>query len=161
MRHRMISLVAFLSLALPTSATAQTVQELRIRWDAYVGAPAPQVSPGTYPASSLYTILERRRAPGSLPRERNPEPSPGQIVVVAVDSVGEVIDAQVVRDPRVLRFETQGPGGKMTGELLHRSNPEFLLTVPDDPRLHEIRLYVPRWTGTYFVADHLGTIPLY
>jgi hypothetical protein len=36
-----------------------------------------------------------------------------------------------------------------------------LLTVPDDPRIHEIRLYGPRWTGTDFVADHLGTIPLY
>jgi len=145
---------------LDSMATAQMVQEVRVRWDAYIGAPAPQLAIGTEQPSNLFTLLERRLAPGSLPHQRNPELSSDQIVVVAVDVKGQEIDWQLIPDPRVLRAEFPGPTGELSGEVLHHAETELLITLPDDPTIRELRLYHPHWTGAAFVLDLLGTIPL-
>jgi len=141
-------------------ATAQMVQEVKIRWDAYIGAPTPQVARGTEQPSNLFTLLERRRVPGSPPRQRNPELSSDQIVVVAVDAQGQEIDYHLIPDPRVLRAEHPGPTGELSGEVLHHAETELLIALPDDPAIRELRLYHPRWTGTAFVLDLLGRVPL-
>jgi len=141
-------------------AMAQTALEVRIRWDAYVGAPAPQVQPRSAQPSSLFTLLERRHVPGAPPRHRNPELSPDQILVVAVDQQGQEIFWNLIPDPRVLRSEGPGPSGEMRGEVLHHATAEFLITLPDDPVIAELRLYHPRWTGTDFALDLLGTVPV-
>jgi len=145
---------------LDSMATAQMVQEVRVRWDAYFGAPVPQVMVGTEQPSNFFTLIERRGVPGALPRQRNPELSSDQIVVVAVDVKGQEIDWQLIPDPRILRAEHPGPTGELSGEVLHHAETELLITLPDDPAIRELRLYHPRWTGTAFVLDLLGTIPL-
>ncbi len=161
MRHRVVFLLLILALAPPLSvAMAQAVQEVRVEWDAYRGATAPQVKPGTEQPSNLFTVLERRRAVGPLPRQRNPELSSDQIVVVAVGSQGQTIDAQTIPDPRILRAEAPGPTGELSGEVLHHAKTELLIAIPDDPRIVELRLYQPRWTGTVFVLDPLGAVRL-
>jgi hypothetical protein len=164
--HRMrlwtILTLLLLSVGLVTPAvTAQTIQQLRVRWDAYPGAPAAEVAPGSAPVSAMYTVLERQRTSGTLPRQRNPQLSSDQLLVVAVNAQGESVDTQLIPDPRVLRAETPGPTGELSGQILHRANPEFLLTLPDDPAITELRLYYPRWTGTAFVLELLGAIALH
>lgn len=161
MKYWIAFLLMILGLGPPASVvTAQTVREVRVRWEPYIGAPAPQVAPGTEQPSSLFTLLERRRVPGSLPRQRNPELSSEQIVVVAVDAQGLEIDRQLIPDPRVLRGEGPGPSGELSGVVLHHAKTELLITLPDDPAITELRLYHPRWTGTAFVLDLLGIILL-
>lgn len=137
--HWNVLLLVILSIAgLASVATAQTVQEVRVQWDVYIGAPAAQMVPGQEIPSNLFTVLDRRRVFGSLPRQRNPELSSDQMVVVAVGAQGEEIDWQLIQDPRVLRAELPGPTGEMRGEILHHAKTELLITLPDDPTIKEI-----------------------
>jgi hypothetical protein len=153
-------LVILASGLMDTMVMAQTVQEVRVKWSAYIAAPAPQVEIGKEQPSNIFTLLERRSAPGSLPRQRNPELSSDQIVVIAVDAQGKEIDWQIIPDPRILRAEFPGPTGELRGEVLHHAETELLITFPNDPAVKELRLYHPHWTGAGFILDLLGTIPL-
>jgi hypothetical protein len=150
--------LAFLGSA--SSASAQGIQELRVRWDT-LGAPAaPTDGAAAAPSPSAFTLLGRQRAHGPLPRQRNPELSPDHVVVVAEDAHGRTLDWQVVTDPRLLRAEFPGPTGQLSGQRLRQPSAEFMITLPDDPDLAVLRLYHPRWTGRGFVLDPLGSVPL-
>lgn len=138
---------------------AQTIQEVRVRWDGYIGAQS-QVGPSTARPVDIFTLLARRSLPGLLPRQRNPEVSADQMAILAVDAEGTEIDGQLIADPRILRAEQPGPNGELRGEVLQHVNTELLVTIPDDPVIVELRLYKPRWTGTIFLWDRLGAIPL-
>jgi hypothetical protein len=153
-----IAVLTFGAMAQP--ATAQTVQDVRIRWDAYAGAPGPLVSPGTYPATNLFTLLERRQIAGELKPRRDRQPSADQIVVTALDVQGQEIDRYLIPDPRLLRSEAPGPTGELSGVLLHRAYTEIRLVIADDPAIAELRFLQPRWTGTQFVFDLLGSVQL-
>src|SRR5438445_3165344 len=48
-------LVILGGLSQPASAQKQGLQEVRVRWDAYIGAPAPQVAPGPgQPSTNIF-----------------------------------------------------------------------------------------------------------
>ena len=137
--------------------SAQTVQQLRVQWTTSVStlaAPPPgqRVNP--------LRLLERRPAAGSLPRQRNPQLSADQLVVQAFDARGVFVDTQLIPDPRLVRAESTGPSGELVGQTLHRSDPDFLITLPNSATLVELRLFQPRWTGTEFVLDLIGSIDL-
>jgi hypothetical protein len=164
-RHFGSSSLAFVSLILTigqsvTGANAQMVQEVRITWDASAESRAPGVDGERRQAPNRFTLLGRQTGPGLLARQRNPELSSDQIVVVAVDSVGNEIDRQLVADPRVVRTELPAPSGRLKHEVHHRTRTELMITLPDDPAIAEIRLYHPRWTGNTFALDLLGTVSL-
>ena len=133
-----------------TLASAQG-QEFRIRFNA---CPPGQ----TCAAADAFTVLDTQSVASGPARQRNPELSSDQIVVRAYDAAGTLVFTQLVNDPRVLRSEGAGPTGELTGQVLQRPSPEFLVSVPDDPPVAQLRLYHPRWTGSAFALDLLGTI---
>lgn len=142
-------------------ALAQTIQEVRIRWDAYIfGSPQPQVSPGKAIASNVLTLLERRSVLGQVPRQRYPQLSSNQVVVIARNGNGQITDLQIIPDPRVLRAELPGPSGELSGQVLHHASTELLFALRDDSTTKEVELYHPRWTGTDYVLDIIGRVPL-
>ena len=155
-----VAAVLALGLGSTSEARAQTVQQLRVQWVANAGAPPPPIQADKAQASSLFTVLERRLIAGALARQRDPQLSSTQLVLRAVNSRGEIIDTQLLHDPRILRAETPEPTGDLTGQVFHLSAPEFLLTIPDDPTITEIQVYQPRWTGRAYLLDLLGTIAL-
>jgi hypothetical protein len=157
MKRRIATTLLVLVVGVASGANAQTVQELRVQWQAYVGTP-PETAPGRGIASTVFTVLERRSISGTLARQRDPQLSSDQLVVRALNVRGEIIDTQLIPDPRVLRAEATGPTGELSGQVLHRATPEFLLTLPDNAAISELRVYHPRWTGTAFVLDLMGTI---
>lgn len=161
MRWTVVLMTLILGLSEPASAQKQGLQELRISWNAYMGAPAPQVAPQTaQPATNIFTVLQRRSLSGSLPRHRNPTLSEDQLVIIALDAQGKRLDTQVIPDPRVLRAESPGPSGEIRGEILHHATTELLITLPDDPMITELVVYHPRWNGSTFLLHLLGTINL-
>ena len=121
------------------------------------GAPPP--APGQQSVNPL-RLLERRSAGGSLPRQRNPQVSADQILVQAFNARGLLVDSHLIPDPRLVRAESPGPTGELAGEVLHRVDPDFLITLPDVPDLVELRLFQPRWTGTEFAFDLIGSVSL-
>jgi hypothetical protein len=142
-------------------AVAQTIQEVRVQWTT-----SPPIPPGisaerfSQPVSHLFSILSRQTMSGRLPRQREPELNSEQVVIIARDSSGKILDWQVVPDPRVVRAETPGPGGELSGRVFYRETAEFLFTLPNDASIARIDFHHPRWTGANFDLDLIGGVAL-
>jgi hypothetical protein len=142
-------------------AWGQTFHEVRVRWDAYPTLPSESVlDPQRFRAASLFAVVERRRASGAMPRQRAIELSSDQLLIIAVDRLGRDRQRLLLPDPRLLRAEWPDPTGEVQGVTLHRANADFFVPVPDDPAITELWVYHPRWTGTAFDLDLLGTVRL-
>jgi hypothetical protein len=111
-------------------------------------------------AAPSLELLEDRSVLGAFPRQRNPELSSQHLVVVVLGEGGEEITRVVVPDPRIVRAELPGPEGDLESELLIRDDVEWHLVIPDDPNAHTLEVFHPRWTGTAFVLDSIGSIQL-
>jgi hypothetical protein len=141
-------------------ASSTATQELTVRWTPYPGPADRLVLPSVVPPADQFLVLDRRAVPGTLPRERNPQPSSDQLVAITIDSTGREVDWQLIRDPRVVRAETPAADGRLSGQVLHRTVTEFLLTLPAEGAFTQIRVYEPSWTGAQFVLRYLGAISL-
>ena len=146
-------------LGLAPDVSAQTVQQLKVQWDTQPAAPA-DADAQRLQTTGPFRVVERRSIAGSLARQRDPQLSENHLLVRAVNAGGEIVDTQLILDPRIVRAEAPGPSGELKGETLHLASPEFLLTIPDGTAVRELRVFHPRWTGTAFVLDPLGTISL-
>lgn len=115
----------------------------------------------TPPTDNTITILSQKRAQGALPRQRNPELSQQNLVVVGVNAQGQEISRTVMLDPRIIRAETAEPSGKLTSSgLLYRNDATFSVMMPDDPGVAALKVYQPRWTGAEFTLDLIGEAKL-
>ena len=94
---------------------------------------------------------------GPLVRERDPQWSEHELVVVALDAEGRETSWQKVRDPRVLRSEQPGPTGELQGEIFYRAETELVVVVPDAATA-SLHVYETRWNGSQFVLRPLGQI---
>ena len=93
MRYKIPITLFVVALSLPSPpASSQGIQQVRVRWGAYPALPADVVTAGAQEPSRLFTLLEQRKISGSLARQRNPQLSSDQIVVVAVDEEGRMVD---------------------------------------------------------------------
>ena len=144
---------------IPT-ASASATQELTVRWTPYPGATAAVIVPGARLATAGFLLLERRPVTGDLPRQRSPQLSSDQLVAIGVDATGREIDWQLVKDPRIIRAEAAGADGRLSGQVLHRIDAEFLLTVPAGNAFAAIRIYETAWTGSQYLLRYVGAIPL-
>jgi hypothetical protein len=146
-------------LSLPSQT--QSPPDIRVRW---------QGEPATSPAGAAterqiqprgsFAALSRQGGLGSLPRQRAPELSSDQLLVLAVDAQQQLKGWALITDPRILRAELPGPTGELSGRVIYQSNVEFVVALPDDPAISELRFYHPRWTGKEFVLDPIGAAPL-
>jgi hypothetical protein len=113
------------------------------------------------PLNQRVTVLERRDISGPPPRQRNVEVSSQHIVVVGLDEQEREIARIVITDPRLIRAEIFDSSGEIIStKLIYRENAEILLVLPADPRLHELKIYHPNWTGTNFVLEPIGETQL-
>ena len=141
-------------------------KEVRIVWEADPAAKGTvsQTEASTLEAKrdsfghSLRVASVRGVLAGTLPRNRSPELSQDKLMVIAVGAGGKLRWWTLIDDPRLLRAEAPGPDGVLSGQILYRAEPEFVVDVPEDPLITELRLYHPRWTGEEFVLDIINTI---
>lgn len=112
------------------------------------------------PPMHRVTVTKHRRVPGPPPRQRHPELSSEQLVIVAFDAEGREITRVVIADPRLIRAETLGPSGELTSKIFYRESAEFTIVLPDDPNITTLKIYHPYWTGIEFVLKHIGETQL-
>jgi len=143
------------------SAPLSSHVEVTIQWAAYVGTPRQLVPEAEWHSpAKLFTIVGSRRAAGPVPRQRSPELTVEHLLVVSYDGDGQQRDWALIPDPRVLRAEAPGPTGELTGQVLHYSRPEFVVTLPDDPETTELRIYLAARKGECFTLELLGAVTL-
>ena len=136
---------------------AQEYKQLSVRWqssDASGGKLEKQQPHG------LVTLVDSKKRSGSLPRERSLELSTNQILIIALDQKGRLLWWRLMLDPRLVRSETPGPGGVISGEDYYLTKTDFMIEYPDDAGIKELRLYHPQWTGSAFSLDLLSILPL-
>jgi hypothetical protein len=143
---------------LPLSES-QKYKELRVRWQS--SGTAAQAGTAAFerrPARGAVTLVNSRRRDGVLSRERSFELSTNQILMIALDQKGELRWWRLLLDPRVVRSETPGPGGEISGEDYYLTKVDFIVAYPDDPTIKEVRFYHPSWTGQEFQLEILSSL---
>jgi hypothetical protein len=116
--------------------------EVRVRWNAYAGD-EPVVRPGAAPpwTGPAFVITAVKEVPEPVIQGRAEGLSPDQLVVAAVNARGQLLGRATVTDPRIVRAEQSGPGGALRGEVLHRTRSEFVIVLPHNPEITELRFY--------------------
>jgi hypothetical protein len=145
----------------PQASGDVDVRELRIRWTA--GIPAVGATASTAAAGSLHTLSlsGETRSRQQVRRQRRPEVSANDLVIVVQDAGARELDWRIVPNPRILRAEVPDtPGGPLTGRTFERQDTELLVAIPDTPDADRVLLYSPRWTGVEFELDLLAQLPL-
>lgn len=140
----------------PTAAS----QEIRLRWNTHPeAAPSATQALPQRRAGEAFTVIENIRKADPAVRQRAPRISSGKILVFALGAHGQLYHWLLIPDPRILRAEHADADGRLSGRVLHRRNPEFLVSLPEDPRVTELRFFRPLWTGKDHVLTHLATVP--
>lgn len=121
-------------------------QELRVRWDTTVPNP--------------FTILDQRKFKEALPTLGGLALTEDRLLVAAVDAQARLRGWTLIFDPRIRRLEGPGPTGALTIQVVIASSTDFLLPVPDDPAITDVKLYQPIWTGQVFFLTLAGTVTL-
>jgi hypothetical protein len=144
---------------LAPAAASRSHRELKVSWEADKAAlPGPAAVQYKNAAGRVALAQASVRREGALPRQRSAELSPTQVVVVAFDSEGRMRWCGLVADPRLLRAESPGPDGELTGQVLYRESAEFVVQYPDDDAVKEVRLYHPDWDGQKFSLELVGAV---
>ena len=140
---------------------SQTYKEIRVRWQssmtvAHKGAANLEQRP----SPGLVTLMNATKRAGTLPRERSVELSTNHILLVAIDENGELTWWRVLLDPRLVRSETAGVTGDISGETYYLTRVDFIIAYPDDSAIKELRFYQPLWSGKEFHLNLFSTLPL-
>jgi hypothetical protein len=150
---------ADLAASLPTTASVMNdavVPQLHVRWVAAESASEAPVRLSEVVSVNRFEVVTRSEVRGPLVRERDPQWSEHDLVVVAVDAAGRETSWQKVLDPRLLRSEQPGPTGELAGETFVRPEVELVVAVPDGAA--SLHVYETTWSGEQFVLRQLGRI---
>jgi hypothetical protein len=149
--------------SLPTfgdAAVSAAQTELTIAWAALAGTPDTIAPPDSLPELHQFQ-LQRRVAVSDPPvRERDPQISSDELVIVAHDAQQREIGWQHVKDPRLVRSEQPGPTGVLSGQEFQRVNVDLVVRVPDDLLTVSLAVYEVRRSDAGLILRQLGTIPL-
>jgi hypothetical protein len=144
----------------PSAPRARSYREVKVTWEADKTSPLSHASaaPNQNPPGLVSLSGAGRTRDGGLPKQRSAELSASQIMLVAVDAENRLRWWSLLNDPRLVRAESTGPDGELTGQLLYKESAEFTLDYPDDEAITELRLYHPDWNGKNFSLKLIGSV---
>ena len=142
-----------------TTPGSQRSLEVRVRWNAYLTDELhirPDVAPPARGAG--FTVSRIRVVPEPVVRPRAPELSTNALLVAAVNAQQQLRAWALLGDPRVLRHEEPARAQELRGQVLHATRPEFLISLPEDPTITELRFYTPLWSGQEFALSFIDSV---
>ena len=137
--------------------------EMTILWNVSAGAATSDPVPADVagPLRNDFQVAARRLVADAPVRQRDPQLSEDDLVIVAVSPQGADLGWQVIKDPSVVRAETPTASGELQHQTLRRPEASFLVTLPGRGEgIAELRLLKPRWNGTAFILDPLGAVAI-
>jgi hypothetical protein len=135
----------------------RTVPQLHVRWIAGTSPGGNAVRASELTPVNRFEVVGTSNLQGPLQRERDPQLAEHELVIVSSDASGRETSWQKLRDPRVLRAETPGPTGELSGEVLYRPEVELTVIIPDASTT-SLRVYETYWSGEQFLLRPLGLI---
>jgi len=133
-------------------------QELLIKFTAGKAIQSESQQQSTSPAS--IGIVSRRSFQESVKTNKRLKVSSYKWIAAGIGSQGELRHWTLIADPLVLRAESPGPDGQLSGQVLQREQAEFLVSIPDDPLIRQIKLFRPKWTGQDYELEVMGVVSL-
>jgi hypothetical protein len=134
-------------------ASAEEALQIRVRWL----ADRPAVNPAQ--AVNRFQVLAIERVSPAPQRDRRPEVTSQNIVVVTHDTAGVERDWRIVQDPRVVRSESAS-ADVLRGETLYYMDTELLLVVPALPDIARVQFYKVYSRDGVAMLDPFGRIDL-
>jgi len=137
--------------------------EMTILWNVSAGAATSDPVPADVagPLRNDFQVAARRLVADAPVRQRDPQLSEDDLVIVAVSPQGADLGWQVIKDPSFVRAETPTASGELQHQTLRRPEASFLVTLPGRGEgIAELRLLKPRWNGTAFILDPLGAVAI-
>ena len=135
----------------------QTYRELKLRWADSTKSSTTLRTEAQIQAPRV-SVLEDKKRPGTLPRQRSLELAPTLMFVAAVDASNKLRWWSIMPDPRVVRSETQTATGELRRQDYYVSNVTLVVAFPDDPEIATLRFYHPVWNGTDFDLKPLSVV---
>jgi hypothetical protein len=139
-----------------------TYRELKVRWTDSTKSTTelrPAANADAQTQAPSVSIVEDKKLPGILPRQRSLELAPTLMFVAAVDATNKLRWWSIMNDPRVVRAETQTATGELRRQDYLVSNVTLAVAIPDDPEIATLRFYHPVWNGTDFDLKPLTVVP--
>ena len=135
----------------------QTYRELTLRW-ADSTKSATELRTEAQTQAPKVSVVEDKKRSGTLPRQRSLELAPTLMFVAAVDATNKLRWWTIMRDPRVVRSETQTATGELRSQDYYLSNVTVVVAFPDDPEIATLRFYHPVWNGADFELKQLSVV---
>jgi len=110
--------------------------------------------------SGAFVISGQRKYSESARQPLSIDLGPGRLFVVAIDRTRVLRSWSIILDPRVVRSEGPGPDGTLTGQTLYLEDAEFVLSIPDDPDIVELRLFEVLPDGQAYRLSSAGSLPI-
>lgn len=144
--NRFVALLATVGITVDKSYLHDTERDTKnkgiyIKWEAYKDAPEIIKDKNKYTVSNRFTVKETKTHNGGLPRFREFEINNDLIFIAAVDEKSRLVWWTEEHDPRILYADGPNPDGSLGGGPMTISAPDFLLHIPDEPRIKEVRVY--------------------
>jgi hypothetical protein len=118
---------------------ASSVQELTVNWNVDVAPAGALLSTNAAPVPiNGFQVVGRRVMVGAMPRERHPELSADQLVVVGAGLDGSPVSWSLIKDPRIVRAEQPGADGVLTGRTLYRASAQLAVVLPNLPQVAQV-----------------------
>jgi hypothetical protein len=137
------------------ASSSNETRELRVQWTApRADAARTRATVGTF------RLLGQARFAGAPRRERQPEPSANDLVIVVQDSTGRDLDWRIIPNPRLIRAETPDQNGVLSGRVIEREEVELLVYIPDVAGADRIQIFSPVWNGKDFTLEPLGQLTI-
>ena len=105
-------------------------------------------------------VIAQQHLSAAARRKRAPRLEGDVILITAIDRMHQVRFWNVIPDPRVAHVEISEPGGELRGVRILRESANFLLALPDDPDIVEVRFAVPRPENGQSMLETLATLQL-
>ena len=105
-------------------------------------------------------IVSRRNFQEPARAKKKLKVSPNKWIVAGIGGQGELRHSALIADPLVLRAESPDANGLLSGQVLQKEQGEFLVSIPDDPLIRQLKVFRPKWTGLEYDLELMGEVPL-
>ena len=138
--------------------------DLTIEWEAYPDSGESLISAEQAkdrPPAKNIRLVRREKRHNSLQQHYGFDITTDDLFIVGTDTKSRLKWWKVIVDPRIVRAEWPGSEGQLTGQLYYRPRATIFLSPPNSEGISEIRIFLPKWTGSEFVLEQLTTIPIW
>ena len=149
--------IAFGSARAEESAASRALTLRLTQIEGSAEAARPRIAP---PPRHGIEILSDRTVRAGVQRRQPRRLSNDHLVIAGLTRSGVEVWRQTLIDPRLIRAELPDKNGRLSSATYFRSEATFSIALPIGREIGQLKIMKPRWTGTTFAFDEIGSLDL-